>query len=309
MSETLVPKVLLDEMRQIPLGVALCDALDDLGVQVVIDDAALDGFRADEDDAVFGAYRSSDNVIYLRAGSSMAVAMHVLAHEARHALQIHAERVGIDRLSHFNLMANPAAYAINTRLREIDADVFAVYFLYVHAVETFSAHFDDMIDSRYDDAKLMHRAGLYKAFYETWKKNEGSHHDVDVRHAMKAVATAWLKDDMQVRSYDVYICREWSENVLPVFNKVVLKEKTPWLTRMSEHAQQEDGYVAKACAAALDVYASLLQEAGYPRWVPDDTGRAIDMMLHNTPLDDEVSRAVTAHETVCAQMRISLGLH
>lgn len=269
---------LLGHIRDIPLGVALCDALDAHGVDVCIDSAEV---RQRAGDRAFGLYAPQQKKIYLRDDAEPAAALHIFLHEARHALQI----CGLSRHAGyrdiFNLYADPKAFALNVRLREMDADTFAVYFLYVHAAETGSDWFDRMMV-----AKTAHegagRGALYRVFYQAWKNAGSSHADEDVIPAMQAVGDAWLASKSLPRSYDARSCTEWARISVPRFEAALADPQSQWRGDIHAHVWQARGRTARALENAALFYAGLLNAAGYPNYLQGQSGK------------DAIRRLVTA---------------
>jgi hypothetical protein len=292
---------LLAEIGHIGLGVALCDALEAFGVGIAADAGRVQAVGGDE---AFGFYAPRDNMIYLKPGQHPAVLLHVLLHEARHALQICGLRGALSKSAIFNLNANPQHFAVNMRAREIDADLFAVYFLYAHAAEAGSRHFDDMQAAADRSIRDLERSHLYAAFYDAWAAKGGSHDDRDVLPAMGAVIEAWIATPQLTGFYDTATHHQWGQLVVPVFRAALTDPQSRWRAAVAAHARLAPDAAGAACRDAVAFYATLLNEAGYPDYLQNVTaGDYLDHMLQKAPLKSDIALDLEEHGRAVAHIR------
>lgn len=203
-----VKATVLETIRKTQLGRSLLGYLESNDIKLVVTTE----FPAIVGDAAThaGLYDGGSRKLYLNAAFPLPALMHTFAHETRHVAQFrhdfarHDENVAhIDPLGHVHFM----------RLREMDADAFAVYFLLNHALETKEELFGKLsepegwgVKSGFLFAARVPRTELYKVFYDAWFDENTLK---DAAHAMRRVFSAVLHMPGFKEHYDAFSLKVW----------------------------------------------------------------------------------------------------
>lgn len=216
-----IKDAVLSTVKETKLGRALLQALDRAKVDIVF----VNEVRAEQvtggtaqktqgaDTRCFGLYDARNNTIYVDARAPLHAQLHFFAHEARHALQMaETRRMYQENLGGINDLS-PVTHLYVMRLREMDADVFAVHFLARHDRETGSNHFAKMSERggfllRNDPYS---RAALYEAFFDRW--NQIGRPD-DLGQAGSAAAVAFIDNTAILNTYNNFALHVWEKAVL-----------------------------------------------------------------------------------------------
>lgn len=272
---------LLAEVAKTPLGMALCQALDALGVTVIMD------APADQDGQTrFGYYNHTTRILGVAQETPWAMAMHIFAHEARHALQAEVLRQA-RMIDAFNVAAHPRMAALHLRLREIDADAFAVFFLYDHAVTGNSDHFATMADNR---RSPLRRRTFYRDFYAAWQAGGGGHDDETVAHAMRTIKTAWLQRRGLATAYDRAAAALWQRDV---HLRSLDADDPRRETMVCFHDGVTDTRLQDLCGLLAARYAAILGDAGSVDYLADvDPAGFVETVAKGRGFAREIGRAV-----------------
>jgi len=232
--EAAARKEVLSAVRQTRLGRALLSALGKARVKIVFSDHIDSG---DGNTQVHGLYDSRINTLFVDARAPLHAQLHFFAHEARHALQIREERklnAASETASIYLL--SPVTQLYLMRLREMDADVFAVHFVAQHDLHTGSGHFNEMKKRGgfFSSSDPYNRASLYEAFLERWTE-QGKPRDLS--GAAQAVAASFMENTALLNAYNNFALHVW--------------EKTAWQGAVDHAQKPRSAYYRDFRAAAL----------------------------------------------------------
>ena len=209
-----------------------------------------------------GLYDPFTKTIKIGSDLSLAEAMHTFAHEARHAAQFRRCRLGGLTRS-FNVNSHPHAFTVHLMMSEIDADVFAVYFLHDHRLKAQSNHFDTMREPPVSNT--VERRSLYRAFDHAWAETGHSNYKTDMQDILRFVALTWVFFEKDLR--DFYTSRSiagWRKSVMPLLKDVgkngYADEKALLATAVTLAPKETVAPVAVS-------YARLFREAGFPSYL------------------------------------------
>lgn len=200
----------LDAVGATALGRALLRAVDALGVDIQFTNSVQKDTGLHTE--AFGLYDARSNTIYINASCPLHEQLHYFAHEARHALQMQESSHIYKRHSFSEHDISPLTHIYMMRLREMDADVFAVHFMAQHDIQTGSGHFAAMMKSSKGlfQAQSHNREGLYKSFFTEWSENG---HPDNMDGAAHAAAAAFLRNTELLRTYNNFALDVWEKAI------------------------------------------------------------------------------------------------
>jgi hypothetical protein len=228
--------------------------------------------------------------LVVQAGLPLAKALHSFAHETRHAAQTDADLgcAGTDESFH------PVNFLLRTRLREMDADAFAVFFLANHAKETDSRHFFDLrnpvsVASGMFAASsgTLDRSAMYRAFLDAWQEN-----GKDAALSMRAAAAALFADGRVNRAYDRDAVQQWKDVIWPEITGRAKKPRSDRAQSLRAVFQKfhdkkfmspEENLVAHAKR-----YSKLFGAAGSPDYLEGCYDRLFGFLSERAPGSDAV---------------------
>lgn len=216
-------KQILQTVRQTQLGRGLLAALGKARVKIVFSEDIARAASLCSEEKLRGLYDPRIKTLYVDATMPLHAQLHFFAHEARHALQMQQEqKINTATAAASIYLVSPVTQLYLTRLREIDADVFAVSFVAQNDIHTGSNHFGEMRKRGgfFKAADPYSRAGLYEAFAENWQSQESPR---DLAQAARAVLAAFVKDTTLLNTYNNFSLQVW--------------EKTAWSATV-DHAQK-----------------------------------------------------------------------
>lgn len=272
--ETAARREALAAVRQTRLGRALLSALGKAQVKIVFKDHIDSG---DENTRIYGLYDSRINTLFVDARAPLHAQLHFFAHEARHALQMH-EEVKLNAASEgvsINLIS-PVTQLYLTRLREMDADVFAVHFVAQHDLHTGSNHFGEMNKRSgfFFQDDTYNRAGLYGAFLDRWLE-QGRPRDMSA--AAQAVAVSFMQNTALLNTYNNFALHVWEKTTGQAMEEHAQKPHSQYhkdfraLALAKETAQKpRDIFNARAA-----VYGKILVRSGGPDYLKDVAPEAL----------------------------------
>ncbi len=290
---------LLAQVGRTALGRALLNYLEQQGVEIVVTDDVPPVMGAGV--VAGGGYMPAEKKIYLdpRAGSDRL--LHYFAHETRHVAQIENEMQ-----RNFSAAAfEPHGHLFATRLMEMDADAFAVYFIYNHARETGSDIFDTLsknISWRETPQSLeADRAPLYNAFYAAWAQSGG----VDAAAVMKTTALAWLDNEQLVGAYNEAALFSWRKGPWQGLLNHANNAQSPFSRAFAEAVRTPHDVAGLFIDRAAD-FSSLFSAFGVPDYLEehDLAGFAVQVMdgpaMVTEPALTELRRASDDFATAAA---------
>ena len=254
---------LLAEVAKTALGRALLHYLKQQGVEIVVTDDVPPVMGTGV--VAGGGYMPSEKKIYLdpRAGADRL--LHFFAHETRHVAQIETEMQ-----RNFSAAAfEPHGHLFAVRLMEMDADAFAVYFIYNHARETGSDIFENLSRNvswrETPDSLEADRAPLYNAFYGAWARSGG----VDEAGAMKAAALAWLDNEQLVDAYNESALLGWRKGAWQALLNHADNALSPFAKAFAEAVRAPHDVAGLFIDRAAD-FSSLFSDIGVPDYLDED---------------------------------------
>lgn len=290
--EKLSPEKLLAEIKKTDLGVYLIDHLHMLDVEINI----VDGMGN-----CGGLFDPFNRVIKIDSSLSLAEALHTFAHETRHAAQmLHHRRDGDiqSRLGgikrSFNITSNPHCFAMHMLMAEIDADVFAVYFLHDHRQKTGSTHFDAMREPPFFN--IVERRNLYGAFDHAWAQTGHSSFKTDIGNVLRFVAATWVYYESElIRFYTKQSVQGWRKGVVPLLKTLEADE-----AKMLQEAVQIEP--AQTIAPLAVTYARIFHEAGFPAYMKRSHQQEYtDMLVGKSARNRGVVRALARYQKLAAR--------
>jgi hypothetical protein len=253
---------LLAEVRKTALGRALLNYLDQQGVEIVVTEDVPPVMGAGI--VAGGGYMPAEKKLYLdpRAGADRL--LHFFAHETRHVAQIETEMK-----RNFSAAAyEPHGHLFAVRLMEMDADAFAVYFVYNHARETGSAAFGNLSKNaswrETPDSLEADRAPLYNAFYTAWAQSGGK----DEAAAMKAAALAWLDNEQLVDAYNESAMMGWRKGAWQGLLNHAGNAQSPFAIAFAEAVRRPYSVTGLFIDRAAD-FSSLFSDIGAPDYLDE----------------------------------------
>jgi hypothetical protein len=264
---------LLAEVGKTALGRALLDYLEQQGVAIVVTEDVPPVMGAGI--VAGGGYMPAEKKLYLdpRAGADRL--LHFFAHETRHVAQMETEMQ-----RNFSAAAfEPRGHLFAVRLMEMDADAFAVYFIYNHARETGSKVFDNLSKNtswrETPDSLEADRAPLYNAFYAAWMQSGR----LDEAGAMKAAALAWLDNDQLVHAYNESALMGWRKGAWQGLLNHADNPQSPFAAAFAEAVRAPHDVAGLFMDRAAD-FSSLFSGIGVPDYLDEDAlaGFAVQVM-------------------------------
>ncbi len=287
----LQPEKLLAEITKTDLGAYLINHLESLDVTVAIVDGMGD---------CGGLFDPFNRMIKIDSSLSMAEALHTFAHECRHAAQMMNVRAdgqiqgrlgGMTRS--FNITSNPHSFAMHLLMAEIDADVFAVYFLHDHRIKTDSKHFDAMREPPFFN--IVERRNLYGAFDHAWAQTGHSPYKTDIGNVLRFVAATWIYYESElIGFYTKQSLQGWRKSVVPLLKTVEDDE-----VQMLQEAAKGDP--AKNIEPIAVSYARIFHEAGFPAYMKRTHQQEYtDMLVKKSANHRGVKRALAKYQKLAA---------
>lgn len=192
---------LVANLQKTQLGRDLMSFIEQNNIQVVIADRLPPGFK--------GYYQHSNLSLVLSGKLDPAQLLHFFAHETRHAGQFKAEEKIPYKVGYFH----PLNLVAVTRLRELDADAFATYFVHNHSRKTGENTFFELRDAQEDS---FDRRNLYRAYWDAWIDTNARDQSAAMRATHKALAALpWLYS-----TYNRLEIENWNNAHLPYLKKV-----------------------------------------------------------------------------------------
>ncbi len=211
-----VKETLVAEIAKSALGRFLLDDLKRRGIELVLSNELSHDNQGEGD--LGGYWDPAARRINLSARAPLHKLMHYFAHEVRHSAQYEADLV----LENIPESLHPVNFVVMNRMREMDADAFAVYFVADHALETKSGHFTELskplpplsdLETLFGAAvQQVDRSEMYRRFAETWREK-----DKNMALAMQAAAPALFTSPLVNECYDESYVRQWKNIIWPVF--------------------------------------------------------------------------------------------
>ena len=264
---------LLTEVGKTALGRELLNYLEQQGVEIVVTEDMPPVLGAGI--VAGGGYMPAEKKLYLdpRAGSDRL--LHFFAHETRHVAQMETE---LNR--NFSAAAfEPHGHLFAVRLMEMDADAFAVYFIYNHAKETGSPVFGNLSKNaawrETPDSLEADRAPLYNAFYAAWVQSGRQ----DEPSAMKAAALAWLDNEQLVNAYNESALLGWRKGAWQGLLNHADNSQSPFAMAFAEAVRAPHDVAGLFIDRAAD-FSSLFSDIGAPDYLDEDAlaGFAVQVM-------------------------------
>jgi hypothetical protein len=254
---------LLAEVGKTALGRALLNYLKQQGVEIVVTEDVPPVLGAGI--VAGGGYMPGEKKLYLdpRAGSDRL--LHFFAHETRHVAQMETEMK-----RNFSAAAfEPHGHLFAVRLMEMDADAFAVYFVYNHARETGSAAFGNLSRNaswrETPDSLEADRAPLYNAFYAAWAQSGGK----DEAGAMKSAALAWLDNEQLVDAYNDSAMMGWRKGAWQGLLNHADNAQSPFAKAFAQAVRAPHDVAGLFIDRAAD-FSSLFSDIGVPDYLDED---------------------------------------
>ena len=252
---------LLQALQKTALGRGLLQYLDDNGITFNV---TVEG-QIRGDPLVEGLYDGNARTLTMNGLVPMARQLHTFAHEIRHAAQIGYDQKSSDVSAH----ADPLFLLFTTRLREVDADAFAVYFAYNHTKETGEDIFG-ALGQMQDIAKIegrtitpVRRDLLFTAFE---KALEGG-----VDKAMLAAATALVKDKVAMDIYNTEALDLWHRDLLPLLAESLNAPKSVFSQHFAQYARRGGAGNSAAFVEKAKAYAGIFSGLGAPDYLSGTT--------------------------------------
>ncbi len=253
---------LLAEVAKTALGRALLDYLKQQGVEIVVTEDVPPVLGAGT--VAGGGYMPSEKKLYLdpRAGADRL--LHFFAHETRHVAQMENEMQ-----RNFSAAAfEPHGHLFAVRLMEMDADAFAVYFVYNHARETGSTAFDALSKNaswrETPDSLEADRAPLYNAFYAVWAQSGGK----DEASAMQRAALAWLDNEQLVDAYNESAMLGWRKGSWQGLLNHADNAQSPFARAFAQAVRTPHDVAGLFIDRAAD-FSSLFSDIGVPDYLDE----------------------------------------
>lgn len=264
---------LLAEVAKTALGRELLNYLEQQGVEIVVTEDMPPVMGAGV--VAGGGYMPGEKKLYLdpRAGADRL--LHFFAHETRHVAQMENEMQ-----RNFSAAAfEPHGHLFAVRLMEMDADAFAVYFVYNHAKETGSAAFGNLSKNaawrETPDSLEADRAPIYNAFYAAWAQSGGK----DEAGAMKRAALAWLDNGQLVDAYNESAMMGWRKGSWQGLLNHADNAQSPFAMAFAEAVRRPHDVAGLFIDRAAD-FSSLFSDIGVPDYLSEDDlpGFAVQVM-------------------------------
>ena len=260
-------KAVLSAVRQTRLGRGLLAQLHKAGVTIVFTDRMP---QVSENTRVHGLYDAAHNALFIDAAASLSAQMHFFAHESRHALQMRADRQVEAKERETSIhMLSPLTQLYLMRLREIDADTFAVHFLAQHDRAAGSKHFEAMSKTAPSGGDY-DRSRLYRAYAAA----------PDAAQGLRASMREFLSYTAIVNGYNNFAMQVWENRILPPMADHAQKPRSAYArefaaaARRADHTAQPAELFNKRAAA----YSKILTRSGMPDYL---AGANIDQFRKN----------------------------
>lgn len=287
------PENLFAEMTATPLGQALVRYLVQREVQVVL--------QAPADLQAGGYYSPSQKMIFIDPALPLPAMLHALAHEIRHVGQHESDqRRGMAYM--FKISADPAHFRTVMRVKEIDADVFAVYFLYDHAQKAQSGHFAAMAGWDVNNESRLTRHLLYQRFDDVIDVMQGARGKTALRAAMAGTGAVIVDCRDYIPLYDDGYLRQWRQLMAPSLAAYAVAEGLDSHAALMQAMDQkaDDTVGAERCRA----YARLFNDLGVPEYLnaaqAKEFARYIDR--HGGRAMAPVKKAIAATDRHCRKL-------
>lgn len=262
-------KDVLRTVRQTRLGRGLLSALGKAQVKIVFSDNISVDADTGEGGKLHGLYDSRVNTLYVDAAAPIHAQLHFFAHEARHALQMHTEKKINNAAQETSIyLISPVTQLYLTRLREVDADVFAVCFVAQHDLHTGSRHFAEMQKRGgfFSQTDTYSRAGLYDAFLDKWSADDNPH---DMAASARAVVDAFMRNTPLLNTYNNFALAAWDKVVWAAVLDHAQKPQSDYhkdfrAAALQKNAAQKPRDIFNTRAAA---YSKILQKSGAPDYL------------------------------------------
>ncbi|MFN7115091.1 MAG: DUF6782 family putative metallopeptidase [Alphaproteobacteria bacterium] len=262
-------KEVLDTVRQTRLGRGLLSALRKAGVKIVFTEnvAAAAGLGDQKD--IYGLFDPRKDTLYVDASVPLHAQLHFFAHEARHALQAQQDGKindpsGIDNIH----LLSPVTVLYTTRLREIDADVFAVCFVAQTDLHTGSNHFQEMSKrgGLFSATDPYGRAALYDAFMQDWQAQEKPG---DMARAARAVLSAFVEHTPLLNIYNNFALHAWEKMIFSSAVDHAQKPASDYYKQFRAAALKKDKTEtpAQIFNKRAEAYSKLLVRSGAPDYL------------------------------------------
>jgi len=284
-------KAVLAEVRLTPLGRALLRELGRLRVNIVFTDNVPGGENGNK---LFGLFDPRINTLFVDANAPRAAQLHFFAHEARHALQMEQGRKLTDAGKNTSVdYFSPAAQLYLMRLRELDADTFAVYFVAQHDMHTRSNHFAHMAKRGFLFGKDPYdRAGLYEAFQKKW---EDLGKPRDLTAPTRTAADAFLQNTALLNTYNNFALHVWENTLLQGLKDNAQKPESSFsrgfsaIVRSAQNAQAKKktktGGVRDIFAQHAAAYKKILPRSRVPDYTGGQSAAAFTRHVCDKPKD------------------------
>jgi len=272
---------LVAEISKTPLGQKLLGWMEanNIGLEITVDMSAVQGTGG----TALGYWNPGARKLFLNPIQGVAPLLHVFAHELRHAAQDAAQEKlerGFDRMA-------PVNYVLERRLREMDADTFAVFFVAQHIMSA----------NPTDDNILSQRPEMYDAFAEASENGDAA--------ALRAAASAYLDDRDLAKAYGNYALKSWERSMLLVLKDNISKPESAFAKAFSKAAEKfHDGAFEdpqERLQRFLLGYSRLFAEIGAPEYLTPQTARDIGAKLIATGDGEKLEQAQETFRTVTAQ--------
>ncbi|MDP2206224.1 MAG: hypothetical protein Q8K65_07950 [Alphaproteobacteria bacterium] len=262
-------KQVLQTVRQTRLGRALLSALGKAQVKIVFSDDVAAAADLGDEKNIYGLFDLRNDTLYVDARAPLHAQLHFFAHEARHALQMQQDRKinGASETASIHLIS-PVTMLYLTRLREIDADVFAVCFVAQNDLHTGSKHFSEMCKRGGLFAKTdsYSRATLYEAFLENWQAQEVPR---DMARSARAVLSAFVQNTALLNAYNNFALHVWEKTAFAAAVEHAQKPSSDYFKSFRAAALQKDKAETprQIFNKSAEAYGRLLVKSGAPDYL------------------------------------------
>lgn len=273
-------KDLVAEISKTPLGKNLLGwmAANGIDIEITTDMSAVQGTGS----KALGYWNPKAKKLFLNPIDGIYPLMHVFAHELRHAAQdsvYESLERGFDRMA-------PVNYVLERRLREMDADAFAVFFVAQHLFSTETK----------DDSILSQRPEMYDAFAEA---------DGDDAERLQAAVKAYLEDKDLATAYGTYALKSWEHSMAYVLVYNLDKPESDFSKAFKKAAARfNDGAFEEPLERLQRFmlgYSKLFTEQGAPDYLTPDAARDIGEKLAGTGGGEKLEEAQEKFRNLAAR--------
>lgn len=249
-------KAVLSAVRETRLGRGLLAQLNKIGVAIVFTDQMP---QLNDNTRVRGVFDGAQGALLIDAAAPLTEQLHYFAHESRHALQMYADMQisAKDRETSVHLLS-PLTQLYLMRLREIDADTFAVHFLAQHDRATGSKHFDVMSQPAARDGDY-DRSRLYRAYADA----------PDAVQGLRASAHEFLAYTAIVNGYNNFALDMWEDRILPPMADNAQKPRSAYAREFAAAARRayNTAQPAELFNQRAVAYSKILNRSGMPDYL------------------------------------------